>query len=91
VAANIEFWRKHPGLVWSNPEARDEVYIRAALLHPRFTQLLAIAMEFGVDRLRHEWVWLEGDETPELRRARHSVQRILSNIEKGFAIAAEQN
>jgi hypothetical protein len=91
VAANKEFWRKHPGLVWSNPQAEDPVYIRAALLHPRFTQLLAIAIEFGLDRLKQEWQWLEGDETSEVKRARPCIERIFRNIEKGFALAATQN
>ena len=50
-----DFWKRHPGLVWSNPEAPDSAYIRAALLRPRFGRLLDIALEFGVEQLRREW------------------------------------
>ena len=91
MAANSEFWRRHPGLVWSNPEADDGIYIRAALLRPRFTRLLDIALEFGLDRLRREWDWLQAEETPEVQRARASVERILTNIEKGFSVAATED
>jgi hypothetical protein len=49
------FWDRHPGLVWSNRNAPDEAFISAALRKGRFLQLLEIAVEFGVDRLRHQW------------------------------------
>ena len=88
VAANKEFWRRHTGLVWSNPQAEEAIYIRAALLHPLFTQLLAIALQFGLDRLKQEWQWLEGDETGEVNRARPCIERIFGNIEEGFALTA---
>lgn len=87
-ASANEFWKKHPGLVWSNPAANDAVHIRAALLRPRFRQLLDIALEFGLDRLRREWAELESDTTPEVVRARRSVPRILAHLEEGFALAA---
>ena len=83
-----EFWRKHPGLVWSNPEADDSVRIRAALMRPRFSRLLEIALEFGLERVRQEWAELLGDATLNTERLRGSVERILSNIEKGFARAS---
>ena len=83
-----DFWKRHPGLVWSNPEAPDSAYIRAALLRPRFGRLLDIALEFGVERLRGEWQVLLADPTPETERARQAVERILRNIEQGFALAA---
>ncbi len=91
-AAN-PFWRRHPGLVWSNPNADDAVFIRAALIRPRFARLLDIALEFGLDRLRHEWEYLQGDPTPirEVERARRPVERILTHIEEGFALAARGN
>lgn len=85
------FWRKHPGLVWSNPAADDSVYIHAALLKPRFICLLDIALEFGFERLNREWFELQGDESWEIARARESVERILGHIEQGFAIAAARN
>lgn len=68
MAGGSEFWRAHPGLVWSNPQASDAVHIRAALVRPRFHLLLDIAMEFGLPRLRAEWNILQTDDTPEVKR-----------------------
>ena len=82
------FWKNHSGLVWSNPDANDSVHIRAALLKPCFSRLLAIALEFGAKRLRDEWAQLQGGDVGEVVRARDPVERILNNIEKGFALAA---
>jgi len=86
-----EFWQKHPGLVWSNSAAPDHVYIRAALLRPRFSELLDIALEFGLERVEQEWAELQLDDTHEVRRATPMVERILSNLGKGFQIAASGN
>jgi thymidylate kinase len=86
-----EFWQKHRGLVWSNPNADDSTHIRAVLLRPRFSLLLDIAVKFGVERIRSEWSELRRDETREVLRAREVVERILSNIEKGFTLAAARN
>ena len=85
------FWKKHAGLVWSSPAADDSVHIRAALVRPRFSRLLDIALEFGLDRLRREWAELQTDEIREVARAREPVERILAHIEKGFALAAASN
>lgn len=49
------FWQRHPGLVWSNPQASDEVFISAALRKARFLLLLDLAVEFGTARLRRQW------------------------------------
>jgi len=76
-----EFWRQHPGLVWSNPEAGDEVRIRAGLVRPHFDRLLSIALEFGLDRVQQEWSVLLDEGTSETGRARATVERILANIE----------
>lgn len=78
-------------MVWSNPAASDAVHIRAALVRPRFSLLLEIALEFGVERLRREWRELQADDAREIARARGSVERILAHIEKGFALAAACN
>ena len=86
-----DFWIEHRGLVWSNPAADDSTHIRAALVQPRFRRLLAVAEKFGLERLRREWAELQSDETREVKRARAAVERILANIEKGFAIAASRN
>ena len=56
-----DFWTQFPGLVWSNPKAGDAVRIRAALLNPKFHVLLAIAVEFGCERLMEEWKILQAD------------------------------
>lgn len=85
------FWDRHPGLVWSNPNADDSVHIRAALVRPRFQQLLAIAVEFGLERVRAEWDVLQSEPTLEVERARPLVNRILSNIQEGFRFAAAGN
>jgi hypothetical protein len=85
------FWEKQPGLIWSNPDAGDEVYIRAALLKPRYLQLLEITLEFGLDRLHEEWRSLKEENTPAAQRAAPSIERILGNIGKGFEIASSQD
>lgn len=85
------FWQKHRGLVWSNLVADDSVHIRAALVKPRFSRLLAVAVEFGLGRLRAEWNELQTDDAHEIQRARASVERILANIEKGFSLAASRH
>lgn len=90
-ATAIEFWNRHRGLVWSNPAADDSTHIRAALERPRFSRLLEIAAEFGLERVRREWAELQKDDVREVARARAPVERILGNIEKGFALAATRN
>jgi ribosomal protein S19E (S16A) len=91
MANRSAFWQKHPGLVWSNPDADDSAFIRAALLRGGYERLLAIAMEFGLERLRTEWNVLRDEGTSRAQRASASVERILENIEKGFALAAAEN
>jgi len=91
TTSRTQFWQKHPGLVWSNPDAADSVYIRAALLRPRFGRLLEIALEFGFERVRAEWAELMDDPRCQTERVRNSVERILNNIEKGFALAPARN
>jgi hypothetical protein len=86
-----DFWKKHSGVVWSNPEADDGVRIRIALHRPRFDRLLDIALEFGPERLRGEWEVLLEENSTDTQRARPSVERILRNIEKGFASVASRN
>lgn len=83
-----DFWNRHRGIVWSNPAADDSTHIRAALVRPLFSRLLEIAAEFGIERVRHEWAELQKDDVREVARASEPVERILRNIEKGFALAA---
>jgi len=91
VNAPNDFWSNHRGLVWSNPAASDSTHIRAALVRPRFSLLLEIALEFGVERLRTEWKEIQIDDTREIKYARVPVERILAHIEKGFTLAAAGN
>ena len=79
-----EFWRKHPGLIWSNPASDDAAFIRAALVCPRFGRLLEIALEFGLERVCGEWAELQQDDTREVARAREPVERMLANVRKEF-------
>jgi hypothetical protein len=85
------FWARYPGLVWSNPEADDSAHISAELLRPHFTTLLAVAIEFGLDRLKEQWEQLLSTGEPaKVQRARPLVERILHNIEQGFLDASER-
>ena len=46
--------QRHPGLICSNSKASKEIYLRKALLHPRFGQLLKLAKDFGLESLKDE-------------------------------------
>lgn len=80
------FWRKHPGLAWSNPAAEDFVYIRAALARPRFGCLLDIVLESGLERVCREWTELQKDDTREVARAREPVERILPSSRRDLIL-----
>jgi hypothetical protein len=80
----VDFWSQFSGLVWSNPTAGDSVRIRAALLKANFHVLLAIAVEFGCDRLIEEWNILQADPLTDTSGAARSVNRILKNILRGY-------
>ena len=88
IHSHKAFWTAHPGLVWSNPDASDEVMIRAALLKPRFSEILDIALEFSVDRVEREWNALRDENTEEARRAAPAVERIIANVRRGAALAS---
>lgn len=88
-ARRENFWKKFPGLVWSNSTAGDSVMIRAALLRPRFHQLLSICLEFGMFRVEHEFEMIR-DEFPS-SAAVSTVSEMLDNIKKGFQRAEEGN
>lgn len=76
-------WKRHPGLVWSNPDAEDEAYIHAALLKPRFSVLLDIAVTLGLETVKKQWLLLQKENPSEARRVTPSVERILSNLTEG--------
>ena len=80
------FWKGLPGIVWSKPAAEDAVWIRAALLQPRFENLLKIAREFGLAGLRQEWQVLSDSAAtePDFMQAASVVIHMLTNIEIGF-------
>lgn len=88
VSSDRRFWKDHPGLVWSNPDASDDVFIRAALVRPRFLQLLDIVEKFGIERVEEQWRILELEGSEEARRAIDTVERILRNIHRGMAVAS---
>src|SRR4051794_31289363 len=86
---DYEFWRAHDGvmLVWSNPNASDDVMIYNALLRPGFHLLLDIAVRFGFSRLENLWTRLQADdekqlpeEVARLERVRPTVGRCLKNM-----------
>lgn len=81
------FSQRHPELVWSNSQAGEEVFLRAALLRPHFHTILDACKEFGLARVRSEWDGLAAEDTREARRAGPAVTRMLHNIELGFADA----
>ena len=82
------FWKKYPGLVWSNRHAGDAVRIRAALMRPLFPVLLDIAARFGVNRLECEWATLRDDSETDTRRVEPTVSHILANIRRGYEQAS---
>lgn len=85
------FRRAHPTLVWSNPEAPDEVWLRAALLHPRFEWLLAAAVEAGLPALLREWERLLAENAEETRRVASATARVLDHLKEGARRAASGN
>ncbi len=85
------FAQRHPELIWSNSQAGDEVFLRAALLKPRFHTVLDACVEFGLGRVRAEWAELVAENTPEARRAAPAVTRMLRNIELGFTDARPEH
>jgi hypothetical protein len=86
------FWDQHGrvGLVWSNPDASDDVLITAALLRPNFHLLLDIAVHFGLDRLKNQWRELKAsaeerqypEEIRKVERAEAIVARCLTTMEE---------
>lgn len=82
-AAPESFRGRHRHLIWSNPDASDEVLIRRALLESRFTTLLDAAVEFGIEQLDTQWQLLLAEDAPDTHRAAPTVDRILRHIHAG--------
>ena len=74
--------------MWSNTQASDEVYLRAALLRPHFHVILDACRAFGFPKVRAEWQALVAEDTREARRATPAVTRMLRNIELGIQHAS---
>lgn len=74
-----------PGLVWSNPKAPQEAYVRAALLRPRFLQILDIVAHIGLKETKQEWAALEKEGTLEAKRAKKHARFILKTITQASA------
>jgi len=83
--------QRHKGLVWSNRQASDDIWIRTAILKPRFSILLDMALAFGLNRLEDEWTLLQKSTPAESTRVAHTVNRILRNIRLGYERAASRN
>ena len=89
-----EFWQSHRGvsLVWSNPDASDDVMIRNALLKPSFHLLLDIAVHFGFEELVSIWQELTQEiehsgwpeERERLQRVRPTVERCVKHMREGM-------
>jgi len=83
------FWKKFPGLVWSNSKAGDSVMIMAALTRPRFHEILAICEEFGLERVMEEWKELQTEGVPA--SGIEMVSSILDNVAVRFKHAQGTN
>lgn len=73
------------GVLWSNPSATEETFIRATLIRPTFDRVLALALQYGLGRVQGEWRLLAEEGSEEARRAAVSNERILKHLEMGFA------
>ena len=65
-----QFWDRHPGVVWSNPDAPDSAMISNALLQGKKAVLKDAAEHFGMGILRREWrkILRAAPEFPEIDR-----------------------
>jgi hypothetical protein len=84
VVSPLPFTQKYRQLVWSNPDAPAEVFVRQALLKPDFSVLLDAAMEFGLDFVDAQWAVLMAEGSKEAVRARPATERTLRNIRGGY-------
>ncbi|MGB4117840.1 MAG: helix-turn-helix transcriptional regulator [Polaromonas sp.] len=84
LASPLPFTQKYRQLVWSNPDAPAEVFVRQALLKPDFSVLLDAATEFGLDFVDAQWAVLMAEGSKEAARARPATERTLRNIRSGY-------
>jgi hypothetical protein len=84
ASPNQTFQEKYRALVWSNPLAAPEVFIRKALLQADFNILLDAAIAFGLPELNKQWDILESEKSREAMRASTTTTRILRNLKNGY-------
>lgn len=84
VVSPLPFTQKYRHLVWSNPDAPAEVFVRQALLKPDFSVLLDAAIEFGLDFVDAQWAVLMAEGSKEAVRAKPATERTLRNIRGGY-------
>ena len=84
LVSPLPFTQKYRQLVWSNPNAPAEVFVRQALLEPDFSVLLDAAIEFGLDFVDAQWAVLMAEGGKEAVRARSATERTLRNIRGGY-------
>lgn len=82
--STLPFAQKYRQLVWSNPDAPAEVFVRQALLKPDFSVLLDAAIEFGLDFVDAQWAVLMAEGSKEAARAKLATERTLRNIRGGY-------
>ncbi len=87
-AVTLELKQQLRGVLWSNANAPEQAYVRAALLRPRFHLILAIALELGLDRVTAEWDFLKAYGGDRTERVAGPVERMIGNIGEGFRHAA---
>lgn len=85
---SLDLNKRYPGLVWSNSKAPKEIFIRKALLNPRFSQLLQLARDFGLAPIQKEWTILCTQSPSESQRVAVEVNRILRNMERGLTLGS---
>lgn len=84
VVSPLPFTQKYRHLVWSNPDAPAEVFVRQALLKPDFSVLLDAATEYGLDFVDAQWAVLMAEGSKEAVRAMGATERTLRNIRSGY-------
>jgi transcriptional regulator with XRE-family HTH domain len=76
------------GIAWSNQNMDAPALITNALLKGSYGTILEAAVQYGIDLVRRQWDEVKDARSArESKHARTSVDRILNNIEKGFARA----
>lgn len=75
-------------LAWSNPDAPVDLLLRRALVSGDFSVVLEASAELGLDRVTKEWIALQADADPTVKKIAPVTERILRNIRAGFEQAS---